>query len=179
MSVPASLSIDVRTGGVRHTAAADIESIRDLLRGYGSGGSILKELIQNAEDAGANRMDMLYLPGELEAPHALLRGPSLLVINDGDFKPEHRDAITQMNLGTKGTDERAIGRFGKGLKSVFFWCEAFFVIARTDSRLGWEKPLIADLFNPWHDWLYGEWDQEFNQNAATIAQRATEHFHNI
>ena len=42
---------------------------------------------------------------------------------------EHRSAIRQINLGTKGTDHRAIGRFGKGLKSVFAWCEAFFIIA--------------------------------------------------
>src|SRR5215470_6966459 len=124
-----------RSGGVRHPPEADIESIRDLLRGYGSKLSILKELIQNAEDARASRMDLLYLPGDLSAPHALLRGSSLLVINDGEFTQEHRDAITQINLGTKGTEERAIGRFGKGLKSVFAWSEAFFIIARTDPQL--------------------------------------------
>src|SRR6267143_5796950 len=107
-----------RSGGIRHPPEADIESIRDLLRGYGSSRSILKELIQNAEDARASRMDMLYLPGDPTAPHALMRGPGLLVANDGEFTQEHRDAITQINLGTKGTEERAIGRFGKGLKSV-------------------------------------------------------------
>src|SRR5437870_2038085 len=90
-----------RTGGVRHAPEADIESIRDLLRGYGSPRSVLKELIQNAEDAGAVRMDILYLAGDSTSAHALLRGPGLLVANDGPFKLEHRDAITQLNLGTK------------------------------------------------------------------------------
>lgn len=47
-----------RSGGVRHPPEADIESIRDLLRGYKSSGGILKELIQNAEDAAASRMDV-------------------------------------------------------------------------------------------------------------------------
>jgi len=30
------MSVSRRTGGVRHPPEADIESIRDLLRGYGS-----------------------------------------------------------------------------------------------------------------------------------------------
>lgn len=38
-----------RSGGVRHPPETDIESIRDLLRGYDESRSILKELIQNAE----------------------------------------------------------------------------------------------------------------------------------
>src|SRR5258707_13145014 len=132
-----------RSGGVRHPPEADIESIRDLLRGYGSSRSILKELIQNAEDAEErSRMYILYVPGDLSCPLSLLRGPGLLIANDGRFVDEHRDAITQINLGTKVTEERAIGRFGKGLKSVFAWCEAFFIIARTDPELGWPEASI-------------------------------------
>src|SRR5262245_51654581 len=100
-----------RSSGVRHPPEADIESIRDLLRGYNSSQSILKELIQNAEDAGASRMDVLYLSGDPASQQSLLKGPGLLVVNDGDFTQEHRDAITQINLGTKGTEDRAIGRF--------------------------------------------------------------------
>ena len=49
-----------RSFGVDHPPDADIESIRDLLRGYGSAASILKELIQNAEDAqysGPRKLD--------------------------------------------------------------------------------------------------------------------------
>jgi len=102
-----------RVGGVRHRPEVDIESIRELLHGYASARSILKELIQNAEDAGASRMDVLYLPGDEASPHYLLKGPSLLVVNDGGFAEEHRDAISQISLGTKGTEDRAIGRFGK------------------------------------------------------------------
>jgi hypothetical protein len=48
--MPGELSSFVprRSGGVRHPPEADIESIRDLLRGYALSQSILKELIQNA-----------------------------------------------------------------------------------------------------------------------------------
>src|SRR5690242_9292678 len=98
------------SGGVEHLAETDIETIRDLLRGYGSSRSILKELIQNAEDAGAGRLDFIFLPPANSADRSLMRGPGLLVVNDGAFTEEHRSAIRQINLGTKGTDDRAIGR---------------------------------------------------------------------
>src|SRR5260370_5686920 len=119
-----------RSGGVRHRPEADIESIRDLLRGgYGSERSILKELIQNAEDAGSSRMDVLHLPGDPTSPHSLLRAPGLLVVNKRAFTEEHRDAISPISLVTKGTEDRPIGRFGLGLKTSFASCEAFATVA--------------------------------------------------
>ena len=158
--------------GVEHLTESDIEAIRDLLRGYGSSKGILKELIQNAEDAEASRLDFIYVPPDESAAHVLARGPGLLVANNGPFKEEHRDAICQINLGTKGTDDRAIGRFGKGLKSVFAWCEAFFIIAKTDITRGWPVSSIIDLFNPWHGWRHTDWDEEFVRDSPEIAARA-------
>jgi len=160
--------ISHRSGGVRHPPEADIESIRDLLRGYESSHGILKELAQNAEDAGSSRMDILYVPGDQASPHDLLKGPGLLVANDGRFTEEHRDAITQISLGTKATEDRAIGRFGKGLKSVFAWCEAFFIVARTDPNLGWSAPHIADLFNPWSGWRHRDWDEQLEASSQML-----------
>lgn len=170
-SFSASLS-----GGVHHSPEADIESIRDLLRGYGVSRSILKELIQNAEDSGAKRMEVLYVAGDPGSPHPLFRTPGLLVANNGTFSQENRLAIRQINLGTKGTEERAIGRFGKGLKSVFAWCEAFFITARTDPKLGWPEPYhIMDFFNPWHGWLHGDWDEAFEQNGEKLLSLTRQH----
>jgi hypothetical protein len=168
-----------RSGGVRHLPEADIESIRDLIHGYNSARSILKELIQNAEDAGALRMDVLHVPRNPASPLSLLRGPGLLVANDGAFTEAHRDAITQISLGTKGTDDRAIGRFGKGLKSVFAWCEAFFIIARTDTELGWAGTSISDCFNPWHGWRHHDWDEEFDLHGDILFGEAEQYLDTI
>jgi len=148
MANDASSSISHKSGGVLHPPEADIESIRQLLGGYGSS-SILKELIQNAEDAEASRMDVFYVPGDPISQLSLLKGPALLVANNGVFTEENRDAIRQISLGTKGTEDRSIGRFGKGLKSVFAWCEAFFIIARTDPKRGCSSGAICDFFIPW------------------------------
>jgi hypothetical protein len=168
-----------RSGGVRHRPEADIESIRDLLRGYGSSRSILKELIQNAEDARATHMDVIYLPEDPASKLQLLHGPGLLVVNNGEFKEEHRDAISQINLGTKGTEERAIGRFGKGLKSVFAWCEAFFIIASTDKKLGWPEPSITDLFNPWDGLRHQDWMDDFEEYSKIIKSKVDRELENL
>ena len=167
-----------RFGGVRHPPEADIESIRELLHGYGPG-NILKELIQNAEDAGASRMDMLYVPADPAASISLLKNRGLLVANNGTFTEDHRDAITQISLGTKGTEDRAIGRFGKGLKSVFAWCEAFYIIARTDPKLGWPEPRISDFFNPWCGWRHSDWDVEFESHSDILTGKVEQYLDSL
>ena len=169
MKIDSASFLPRRSGGVRHRPEADIGSIRELLRGgYGTARSILKELIQNAEDADASRMDVYWIPGDSASPLSLLAHPSLIVSNNGRFTEGNRDAITQMSLGTKGTEERAIGRFGKGLKSIFAWSEAFFIIAPTDLKLGWPEDRIVDFFNPWHGWRHGDWDGQFDRHSDLL-----------
>lgn len=162
----------VRLRGVQHPPEADIQNIRDLLRGYGSEGSLIKELVQNAEDAGAKHLDLILAPGLPQATHPLLRGPGLCAVNDGVFEPKHRDAIFRLGLGTKGADPRAIGRFGKGLKSVFTLCEAFFVVARADPRHGWNAAEeVCEFFNPWNGWRHADWDEAFDVESAAVFNR--------
>lgn len=165
-----------RLRGVQHLPQADIQNIRDLLHGYGSPGSIMKELIQNAEDAAAQHLDLIVSHGDSTAAHPLLRTPALCAVNDGTFEPKHRDAIFRLGLGTKGADPRAIGRFGKGLKSVFALCEAFFVVSETDSQSGWSPgERVCEFFNPWNGWRHEDWDNGFDSAPdrvfAIVAQQ--------
>jgi hypothetical protein len=159
----------IRLRGIQHPPEADIQNIRDLLQGYGSGGSLMKELIQNAEDAQAKHLDLILAPGYAGATHPLLRSPALCAVNDGEFEPRHREAIFRLGLGTKGADPRAIGRFGKGLKSVFALCEAFFITARTNHQNGWNpgEP-ICDFFNPWNGWRHADWDDAFDGGTEAV-----------
>lgn len=65
--------------------------IREILRNYPEGTSILKELVQNADDAGAREVRLcldLRRHGTEGLPSPALaqfQGPSLLVYNDGVF----------------------------------------------------------------------------------------------
>lgn len=78
---------------------------------YGSGYPILKELLQNADDAGARRFRIESFSGWPQASNPLLRGPGLLVINDGAFKESDEQGITSFGESGKATDDAAIGKF--------------------------------------------------------------------
>ena len=95
--------------------------------------SIVKELLQNADDCGAQRWALGSHPGLPDARHPLLRGPALYVANDGAFRPEDAAAICQLHVSGKAGDSGSIGKFGLGLKSVYQLCEAFFYFANAAS----------------------------------------------
>ena len=162
-------------GGLDHSVEADIAEIRNLLAGYAGDGSLLKELIQNAEDAGAKELILRLLPGDSGAPHPLLQAPALIVMNDGDFTPAHFIAMKRASLGSKAGDTKSIGRFGKGLKSVFSLCEAFFIFAKTDRSLGWSKDERFYLLNPWASQRQ-EWIDEATSAQSQITSYLLQQF---
>lgn len=101
---------------------------------YDSGYPVLKELLQNADDAGARRFTLDALPGWPTAKNPLLRGPGLLVVNDGLFRKDDERGITSFGESSKAIDTAAIGKFGLGQKAVFHLCDAFVVYADGDNE---------------------------------------------
>ncbi len=101
---------------------------------YDSGYPILKELLQNADDAEARRFRLDALAGWPTAANPLLRGPGLLVVNDGVFRKDDERGITSFGESGKATDSAAIGKFGLGQKAVFHLCDAFVVYAYGDNE---------------------------------------------
>ena len=101
---------------------------------YDSGYPVLKELLQNADDAEARRFRLDALPGWPTAVNPLLRGPGLLVVNDGLFRKDDERGITSFGESGKATDSAAIGKFGLGQKAVFHLCDAFVVYAYGDGE---------------------------------------------
>jgi len=111
---------------------------------YKSGFPILKELVQNADDAGATSLAFGYHEGLADrAEHELLQGPALWVLNDGRFKAEDQEAIQSFGLNSKAAESGAIGKFGLGMKSVFHLCEAFFYVASDGSQS------FHEILSPW------------------------------
>ncbi len=95
---------------------------------YKEGFPIVKELIQNANDAKASDIYFLISDGIPDCKHPLLRIKSLIIINNGEFTQGDSKNILSMWSDDK-SQENKIGKFGLGLKSVFHWCEAFFCYA--------------------------------------------------
>ena len=101
--------------------------LNKLLEEYTDGFSVPKELIQNADDAGATEVRFLYDERTNEDAMTCLidegmkecQGPALWVYNDAEFKDEDFENITKLNGGTKEQDTEKIGKFGLGFNTVY------------------------------------------------------------
>ena len=134
-----------------------VNLIADNLRDrYDSGFPILKELIQNADDAKARQLIFGRHPGFPDSYHPLLRGSGLWFFNDGEFKKNDAEDLRSFGIGNKASDASAIGKFGLGMKSVFHLCEALFYVA-------WDgKHFHCEGLTPWKQdahTLHREWDE--------------------
>ncbi|MET4130471.1 hypothetical protein [Roseovarius sp. MBR-6] len=97
---------------------------------YADGFPVLRELLQNADDpkAEAESVAVCLLSGWPDAANPLLRGPGLLLVNDGGFDAGSATGMQTFGGSVKALDEAAVGRFGLGQKSVFHLCDAFVVV---------------------------------------------------
>jgi hypothetical protein len=151
--------------------------LADVYKDTGDGRTLLRELVQNADDARATRLVFAVLDrGWPRAANSLLRGPALVVVNDGAFPARDRDALHRALGGSKADDAGTVGRFGLGLKSVFHICEAL-VYVGTDGVS--RRP---GALNPWagtdaegdRDPRHPDWDSvsgEDLENLVAIAEQ--------
>jgi len=159
--------------GFIHDPLHFINLISDNIRDrYKTPFSVIKEIIQNADDAGASHnqnitLDFGISPGINDAAHPLLRGPGLFFLNNGKFTEHDARAVQSFGLNQKAIVETTIGKFGLGMKSVFHFCEAFFFMAQT------EKHSYSSILNPWSGdaefhALHDDWDEFTDQDSQKI-----------
>ncbi|KAK0140775.1 Sacsin [Merluccius polli] len=130
---PGSLEVSITLegmglkGGGRfgQTTPPLVEFLKDILRRYPEGGQILKELIQNAEDAGATEVKFMFDETEHGVESlwshdmAQYQGPALYVYNDAVFTDEDWNGIQEIARSRKREDPLKVGRFGIGFNSVY------------------------------------------------------------
>uniref|UniRef100_A0AAZ1X477 HEPN domain-containing protein n=1 Tax=Oreochromis aureus TaxID=47969 RepID=A0AAZ1X477_OREAU len=107
------------------TAPPIIDYLKDILRRYPDGGQILKELIQNADDARATEVVFIHdersygtenlWTEELER----YQGPALYAYNNAAFTDEDWEGIQMAGRSVKRDDPNRVGRFGIGFNSVY------------------------------------------------------------
>ena len=109
--------VDIRpSAGIVRSPLDEIKAIQTLLadvsKDAGDGRTLFRELVQNAGDASAQRLGLTVLEhGWPDAQNSLLRGPALLVANDGAFPDKDREALHKAIGGSKEDDADKIGTF--------------------------------------------------------------------
>ena len=133
--------------------------IRNILQEYKEGEGIFKELIQNADDAGASTVKFLVdwrkgRTGSLVSPGmAECQGPALWAYNNAVFTDEDFVNINKLAGETKVDDISKIGRFGLGFNTVYHLTDVPSFISREylvvfDPNIHHLEPHIKDRSRP-------------------------------
>ncbi len=163
--------------GISGGPLRELKAIQSLLKDvYSDPRTIIRELVQNADDAEATHVEFVLLEqGMPDAANSLLRGPALLVANNGPFSNADADALHQAVGGSKEDDASKVGTFGLGLKSVFHICEAFAYVGAIDSSR------TEGVLNPWigtgdsdGDPIHPDWDGLDGRDRGRLNSTAEE-----
>lgn len=116
-------------------------TLKNICRDYPAGGGILRELLQNADDAGASEMvragkysttlpftkmmKVFVLDTHSHPASNLLhpgldeyQGPALLAYNNAKFSAKDFESLSSLGASRKEQDAFATGKFGRGFSSV-------------------------------------------------------------
>jgi hypothetical protein len=99
--------------------------LQNLIQQYPNSPGILKEFLQNADDAGASKVIVLldrrtFLGDRLPGPEMqTLMGPALLIYNDAPFSDQDLVDIQEIGYGGKLDNPTKTGRFGLGFNAAY------------------------------------------------------------
>jgi hypothetical protein len=142
-----------RPGGQKYDVARAIRTFLEQMSsggGFSFGGGVIKELIQNSDDAGATELVVALDERKGEnvpldcVGYAPILEPSLLIRNDApfrilaDIKEGDQDdfaAICDVAGGHKRLNPTAAGRFGIGFNSVYFLSDSPVLFSRREVHI--------------------------------------------
>ena len=101
------------------------DRIKNILKSYPCDVGILKELVQNADDAKASEVQFIYDKRTLANERVLqnnaneVQGPALCVYNNKFFSEDDFNGICKLGIGSKQNDPSKTGQYGIGFNAVY------------------------------------------------------------
>lgn len=142
------------------------DRLRELVRGYPKGLGLVKEFLQNADDAGASTLLWIYDRRQhtgvfVNPAMEVALGPSLLFVNDKVFSDDDFERIQQIGEGGKVLDSARTGRFGQGFNTCYSVTDHPSFL--TGDKVAWYDP-HQHVFGPGknaHAWTLSVCEQYF------------------
>ena len=100
------------------------DRLKGILKAYPCDVGVLKELVQNADDAGATEVHFIFDPRYHNTDQLLsdnwkeLQGPALCVYNNRPFSKNDLEGIQSLGIGSKANDPTRTGQYGIGFNAV-------------------------------------------------------------
>jgi len=122
-----ALSVGALSGRKAGQRVDLLDTLRGLVRDYPADLGVVKELLQNADDAGATWLELTLdrqthsaevLPDPRMAERGVM-GPALLARSDQVFSKLDLERINHIGAGSKTRDTGKTGQFGKGFNTVY------------------------------------------------------------
>ena len=167
------------------------DRLKGILDGYPTDG-ILKELVQNADDAHASEIHFIHDTRSLGCEKVLtnevfdeIQGPALCVYNDQPFSEKDLDGIKKLGIGSKRDSPEMTGKYGIGFNSVYHLTDCPSFLSNNDAlvfldphcryfmyddrgRLFKLKSLGEEFRNNMSDTLDGYLPDHFNLQGSTM-----------
>ena len=150
--------------------------LKNILAAYPADEGILKELLQNADDAKASEIHFVFDPRTHGSKYVFsdkwkdLQGPAICVYNDKPFSEEDIEGIQKLGIGSKVDDPLKTGQYGIGFNAVYHLTDCPYFISN-DEMICVSDPHTAyapgaDEQNPGR--LFNQIDKRFRRNYKDL-----------
>lgn len=158
--------------------------LKKVLESYPCDVGILKEIIQNADDARATEVHFIHDPRQHGTTRVLserwkhLQGPALCIYNDCAFTEQDIEGIQRLGIGSKTDSPEKTGKYGIGFNAVYHItdCPSFVTNGETLCVLDPHARYAPDATLEFPGRRFDPLDEEFWNNFADVRPGYLEEF---